>query len=47
MHSLGGNLADVLGALDPDAVGGEEFFVLVNLGRNELEELLHLALEAS
>ncbi len=42
----GGNLAHILGALNPDAVGGEQFLVFVNLGSHEIEKLFYLALKA-
>ena len=46
MQSCGGDVSNILGALDPDAVGGEQFLVLVDLGAKESEEVLHFLFEA-
>src|SRR5437588_7890855 len=42
---FGRNPANILGAFHPDPVGCKEFFVLVNLGSNEIQELLNLTFE--
>ena len=41
-----GNHADVFRPLQPDAVGGQQFLVFVDLGGSEIEELNHVALKA-
>ena len=46
MQSLRRDHANVLGALHPDAVGGEQFLVFVDLRAKEIEEILHFLLEA-
>ena len=46
MQSLARDGADVLRALDPDAVRGQEFLVLVDLGSDEGEKLLDVLFEA-
>src|SRR5208282_2397357 len=38
--------ADALGALNPDAVGGQQLFVLVELGQEEFAKLIAILLEA-
>ena len=43
---LGGDRADVLRALHPDAIGGEQLLVLVDFGRDEGQELLDVFFEA-
>ena len=42
-----GNHSDIFRALDPDAIRGEQFFVLVDLRAKESEEVLHFLLEAA
>ena len=37
--------ADALGALNPDAIGGQQLFVLVELGQEEVTELQAVLLE--
>ena len=44
--SVAGNDADALGALEPDAVVGEQLFVLVELLRHDVAELEHLLVPA-
>src|ERR1700692_4085613 len=41
-----GNYADVPGALDPDAIRGKQFLVLVNFRPEEIEEILHFPFKA-
>ena len=43
---LGIENADALGALHPDAVGGQQLFVFIELGQEIVAELLHVLLEA-
>src|SRR5208283_3352027 len=38
--------ADALGALHPDAVGGQQLFILIELGQEEIAERLAILLEA-
>ena len=40
-----GEIADLLEAAHPDGIAGEEVFILVDLGRHHVEEVLHLGVE--
>ena len=46
MQSAAGDHADILGALQPDAVGGQQRFVFVDLRREEGQEILYVLFEA-
>ena len=43
---LAGNFADTFGAFEPDAIGGEQLFVFVDLRLHERNEILHVPFES-
>ena len=42
---FGGEMADALGAIDPDGIAGQQVLILVDLRRHDVEQLLHALVE--